>query len=80
MGIKSKTTIEYTCDRCGADAKDYFTNFHLPLGGDGRDVTFWADVRLEYVVDYAGKQIVCNKCAANFLRQTAEKLDPVSIN
>jgi hypothetical protein len=75
MGINTKTIISYTCDKCHKECDDYFLKRTLNCGGDGRDVRYYAVVSLDYIVEYAGNQSVCNKCAAEMLRKTADELD-----
>lgn len=73
MGITTKSEVIYTCDSCHKVVPDYFTSYREHLGGD-RDVEVYADINLEYVVTWAGKQIICSKCAAKILQSVVNKL------
>lgn len=74
MGITTNTSIVYTCDCCRKVVPNYFTGHREILGGDGRDVQIYADISLQYTVEWAGNQIICNDCTAGILQRVAEKL------
>lgn len=73
MGITTKSEVIYTCDCCHKVVPTYFTKHREHLGGD-RDVEVYADVSLEYIVTWAGNQIICNKCTAKILQSVVNKL------
>lgn len=78
MGIVTKTTTEYVCDGCHKPMLAPFPGkMVIDLGGMP-DQECSVEVSAKHVRHWAGEQVICNGCAALFLRFAADLIERTS--
>lgn len=76
MGVITKTTTEYQCDKCWVimPESEVYNGDMMTLRSD-RDVSVTATVGIEINVPYSNQRSACCKnCAASLLRQFADRI------